>query len=75
MKPDYKFERAIAQDDYLDRRLAHWAAAEGDRIGRCEILFHFEEQCDQCARKTYRSHIAAGRSFCKSCCPACAAAR
>jgi hypothetical protein len=72
MKPDYELGRALAGDDHLDLRRARRAAAQdGGRDDRCETLYDYEELCDQCGRRTRQPHVAAGRTFCRRCCPAC----
>ena len=72
MKPDYDLARALAHDDHLDlRRARHAAAYGGDCDGCCETLYDYEERCDQCGRRTRQPHVAAGRAFCRRCCPAC----
>ena len=73
--PDLRrdFERAIANDDHLAVRRARAAGAIDEGARRhCEILFHYEERCDQCARRIWSPHLSAGRAFCRRCCPACA---
>jgi hypothetical protein len=71
LKYDSDFDRVLAHDDHLALRRARRA---GDADGRCEILFRYEEVCDQCGRRTWQPHVAAGRTFCRRCCPGCAAA-
>ena len=68
MKWNYDLERAIAQDDHLDLREAH----RNDVHETCRILFHYEEICEQCSRRTWQPHVTSGRTFCRRCCPACA---
>lgn len=71
---DYAMDRAVAHDDALDRRRALRAAGKKPADDRqCVMLQSYETRCDQCARKTQRPHLAAGREFCARCCPACAA--
>jgi len=72
MTRNYDLERAIANDDHLDWRRAGRAAGCGQDHDRCQILFHYEERCDQCARRTWKPHVTAGWTFCRRCCPACA---
>ena len=75
MKHNDEFDRALAHDDYLELRRASRAAAYGQYDNdRCQILFHYEETCDQCGRKTFRPHLASKLTFCRRCCPACASA-
>lgn len=77
MKGNSKFDLAPACVVYL---------AVGARRGRyvtelrpmavqpgCRIHHSDGEPCDQCGRPTTRMpHVAAGRTFCRRCCPDCA---
>lgn len=70
MRTNHEFDRPITHDD----RLALCQARRAQRVegpGHCEVLFHYEQNCDQCARRSYRPHVTAGRTFCRNCCPAC----
>jgi hypothetical protein len=70
MKSD-DLDRVLAHEDHLELRRARRADA-GD--GRCQILYHYQEDCDQCSRRTFQPHLTATRSYCRRCCPACAPA-
>ena len=68
-----ELDRAIANDDHLALRRARRATAvDGAMRRRCEMLFRYQEVCDQCARRTWSPHLSEGRAFCRRCCPACA---
>jgi hypothetical protein len=73
--PDLRrdLERAIANDDHLAlRRVRATGGVDGANGRRCEMLFHYQEVCDQCTRQTWSPHLSAGRAFCRRCCPVCA---
>jgi len=67
---DQALARVLANDDHLDLRQARRAGAK-ETDEACRVLFHYEETCEQCSRRTWRPHIAGGRTFCRRCCPAC----
>lgn len=76
MTTDPKNERALGTDDYL---ALHRACRTRHAVARvdpgCVIVYAESLVCDQCGRRTLPAHEAAGRTFCRRCCPACAAAR
>src|SRR6476659_10246328 len=70
-KPEFEYalERAIANDDHRDKR----AQGNGTALQPgCSVLFRYDENCDQCARKTMHPHSLGASMYCSRCCPACA---
>ncbi len=73
MTRDNDFDRALAHDDALELRRARRTGQPAvPEVIQCQILFAYQERCDQCARLVWKPHVAAGRTFCRRCCPACA---
>ena len=71
---DNDFEHAVAHDGQLALRRALATGGVDGAIRRlCEILFHYEQYCDQCTKRVWSPHLSAGRAFCRRCGPVSAA--